>query len=328
MKLIYETITGSRAYGMDITEEMLKETELEVNVSDEDRKGIFLPKVEELFSLADVEETICLHEPEDREYHALRKFLKLASLRQNPTVLEMLFTEKRFIKHYDEVMDLVMGIRDTFLTKNCYWTFSGYAKSLLMRIRISKGKATREDLENHMKYVLENILRESPQKYRTFETAEKGFVKVEDVTLLENDKYTVEISMGVNKGSFEETFGLVNELNNTLKNYNKLKHRNKKENEAKLWKHAAHLVKLVKQGIEILKGEGLQTYRHKDREELLDIRLGKMSWDLFFKYTDELFKELDEWKDKSKLPEKVDIEKVNGVYRKIMLDYVRNARGV
>jgi len=43
-------------------------------------------------------------------------------------------------------------------------------------------------------------------------------------------------------------------------------------------KHAMHLIRLLITGTEVLEGKGINTYREKEREFLLDIRKGKYSY--------------------------------------------------
>jgi predicted nucleotidyltransferase len=325
LEIIYETITGSESYGTSINEKVVNENktdDMKLVTSDEDRKGIFILQPKDIFSLEEVEETICLHIPDDREYHTVGKFLKLAAFKQNPTILEMLFTEKRFITQYSDLMDPVIDIRNEFLTTNCYWTFSGYARDQLMRIKNALDKTNKDEMENHLYYVLQRVNMGVSKRFETFSEDSNNFININKVDLKTNGKYFVDISMGVDNGNFDEVFGMMNEMNNTMKNYNKLKNRNRKTETVKLWKHAMHLIRLLQTGIEILNGEGLQVYRYKDREMLIDMRLGKWTWDMFFEYADELFRKIDELKHSKKVPEKVNHEKVNKVYEELMTKYL------
>jgi len=63
-------------------------------------------------------------------------------------------------------------------------------------------------------------------------------------------------------------------MSNVVKNYSKLNHRNNKKDEPHLNKHAMHLIRLLITGTEVLEGKGINTYREKEREFLLDIRKG------------------------------------------------------
>lgn len=324
--VIFEVVTGSTSYGTSIDENLLNEknktNELKLELSDEDRKGIFIPEKDTIFTLGETEETICIHEPEDREYHTLKKFLKLAAFKQNPTTLEMLFTEKRFIKTYNPIMDAVMDIKEEFLTTNCYWTFSGYARDQLMRIKNALNRTSQDEMETHLDYVLKRVNMGVSNRFVTFSEESENYINVNNVSLKNNGKYFIDIDLNVENGSFDEVFGMLNEMNNTVKNYNKLKNRNRKVNELKLWKHAMHLIRLLQNGIEILRGEGLLVYRYKDRDMLISIRSGEWTWEMFFEYADELFREIEELKDSKNVPERVNFEKVNKVYSEIMSEYM------
>ncbi len=56
------------------------------------------------------------------------------------------------------------------------------------------------------------------------------------------------------------------DMNNIVKDYSKLNHRNSKKDELHLNKHAMHLIRLLVTGTEILEGKGVNTYREKERE--------------------------------------------------------------
>lgn len=323
--IIYETITGSLSYGTNIDNNLIRSegnSDLILKESDEDRKGIFIFDTEDMFSLDNSEDTVCIHDPEDREYHSLKKFLTLAAHKQNPTVLEMLFMEDRFITEKNDLMDNVILIRDEFLTANCYWTFSGYARDQLIRIKNALSRTTNSEMETHLDYVLSRINHNVGNRFKSFSKSSGNYVKINEVSIKNNGKYSIDMSMDVQNGSFDEIFGMINEMNDTVKNYNKLKNRNRRVDEAKLWKHAMHLVRLLKTGMEILRGEGLTVYRYNDREELIDIRLGKWGWDEFFEYAEELFKEIGDLKDSNKVPKVLNKGKVNKVYLEMMEQYL------
>ncbi|MGD1919647.1 MAG: hypothetical protein ACFCAD_12600 [Pleurocapsa sp.] len=77
-------------------------------------------------------------------------------------------------------------------------------------------------------------------------------------------------------------------------------------------KHAAHCVRLVRMGNEILTtGEINVDRRGIDAEELLNIRLGNVDYDTVLAEAEKLFTQLDKSYETSKLPHKVDLEKIN-----------------
>jgi len=76
-------------------------------------------------------------------------------------------------------------------------------------------------------------------------------------------------------------------------------------------KNAMTLVRLLKNGIELLKDETVKVYRDEDRDFLLDIKRGKYSLEEVKGMADEYFVKVHEAYDKSKLPKKVDDKKIN-----------------
>lgn len=112
---------GSRAFGL-ATED-----------SDEDRRGVFLPPAELTWSL--------FQPPEQIEYQSdgveevdweIEKFLRLA-LQANPNILETLWTP--VILHADEVGQELHSMRDAFLSRHLYKTYSGYVLSQFRLMR-------------------------------------------------------------------------------------------------------------------------------------------------------------------------------------------------
>lgn len=312
-KIFFETITGSRSRGTN------------VQTSDEDRKGIYMLNKDRIFTLTDPKDTICIHEPEDREYHLLSKFLNLAALKGNPTILEMLFTEERFYTYKHPLMDRILENKEMFLTQKCFQSFHGYAKDQLMRIKNAKMETTSVEKQEHLDYVVNRVLSGVPDRFKTFESP--NFVSLNEVIFTNplEDKYSLKLDLHVEGGEFTELFGMFNELRNVLNTYNSITGRNKKPSEERLWKHAMQLTVLMKMGKEVLEGKGLNVYRYNDKEELLQIRNGELTWEEFYKYVDSLTKDLELSKANTRLPEKVDLEKLNKLYTEIMEEYYYSA---
>ncbi len=85
-------------------------------------------------------------------------------------------------------------------------------------------------------------------------------------------------------------------------------------------KHASHLVRLLRMGLEILEGKGVIVKR-PDREEILGIKNGAWSYEKVMDYTQEMQGKLDEAYKVTKLPKSVDFEKVNELYHKLFSEY-------
>jgi uncharacterized protein len=76
-------------------------------------------------------------------------------------------------------------------------------------------------------------------------------------------------------------------------------------------KHAMHLIRLLLQGIEILKSNELNIKVSQNREQLLSIKRGEMSWKDLNNWRLKLHKEFEKAFAETKLPERPDYEKAN-----------------
>jgi predicted nucleotidyltransferase len=118
-RVIYRCVIGSRAYGLDD------------EVSDTDRRGIYLPPAELHWSLYGVPEQ--LENDETQEvYWELQKFLVLA-LKANPNVLECLYSP--IVEDITPLGEELLAMRDAFLSKLVFQTFSGYVASQFKKMQ-------------------------------------------------------------------------------------------------------------------------------------------------------------------------------------------------
>jgi predicted nucleotidyltransferase len=118
--VVYRCQVGSRAFG------------LAGDDSDHDLRGVYLPPARLHWSLFKLPEQLeFAAEGKDEVYWELEKFLKLA-LKANPNVLETLWTPA--VLHADEVAERLRGMRDGFLSRHLYKTYSGYVLSQFRRM--------------------------------------------------------------------------------------------------------------------------------------------------------------------------------------------------
>ncbi|HPF38189.1 MAG TPA: nucleotidyltransferase domain-containing protein [Phycisphaerae bacterium] len=116
--VIYRCVVGSRAYGLD------------VEASDVDRRGVFLPPAEMHWSLYGVPEQL-ENDATQECYWELQKFITLA-LKANPNVLECLFTP--LVEDTSPIADALLAMRDAFLSKLIYQTYNGYVLSQFRKL--------------------------------------------------------------------------------------------------------------------------------------------------------------------------------------------------
>lgn len=116
--VIYRCVVGSRAYGLDVDE------------SDVDRRGIYLPPADLQWSLYGIPEQIEDNETQEC-YWELQKFIVLA-LKANPNVLECLYTP--IVEHANPIANELLEGRQRFLSKLVYQTYNGYVMSQFRKL--------------------------------------------------------------------------------------------------------------------------------------------------------------------------------------------------
>ena len=86
-------------------------------------------------------------------------------------------------------------------------------------------------------------------------------------------------------------------------------------------KHAMHLVRLMRMGVEILEGKGVQVHRHNiDADELLAIRNGAWSYDQLLGWAEAINANLNALYATSTLQAKPDRRAVNAVLMELMAE--------
>lgn len=115
--VIYQCVIGSRAFGLD------------VESSDTDLRGFYLPPKELHWSLYGIPEQL---EREEETYWEVQKFIILA-LKANPNVLECLYSP--LVQHVTPVAQTILDIREAFLSKLIYQTYNGYVMSQFKKLQ-------------------------------------------------------------------------------------------------------------------------------------------------------------------------------------------------
>jgi len=108
--LIFEVVTGSKAYGLDTA------------ASDTDIRGVFVLPREIFYSLSYTAQVS--NETNDIVYYELRRFMELLA-RNNPNIMELLSVPENCVLYKDPIMNEVKS--EIFLSKLCEKTFANYA---------------------------------------------------------------------------------------------------------------------------------------------------------------------------------------------------------
>jgi hypothetical protein len=116
--LIFECVSGSRAYGTNLP------------TSDTDIKGVFVLPEADFYGLNYVEQVS--NESNDEVYYEWKRFVELL-YRNNPNLLEMLNSPTDCILYKHPVFEQVTS--ELFLSKLCKDTFAGYAMTQVRKAR-------------------------------------------------------------------------------------------------------------------------------------------------------------------------------------------------
>ena len=120
--LLYEFIKGS------VSQHLNTET------SDTDTGGVFLEPLEQILGLGFDFQTEISDEKQDTKWFGLTKYLNLLSV-ANPLALESLFVDDDMILYMHPLFKEIRDNRKFFITKKCFDSFFGYARSQIKKCR-------------------------------------------------------------------------------------------------------------------------------------------------------------------------------------------------
>lgn len=289
------TTAGSIAYGTN------------VDTSDIDIRGVTLETKQDIMGLSSFEQF------EDRAtdtvIYGLKKFINLC-LNSNPNVLEILGTRPEHLLVITKEGQLLRDNVDLFLSKKAIQSFGNYATAQLRRLQNALARDNYPQAEKE-KHILNSILGQMEHLKRTY----KSFTGSEiNLYIDESDKEDMDteifIDIDLKHYPLRDFKNIYSEMSNIVKDYSKLNHRNSKKDELHLNKHAMHLIRLLITGTEILEGKGINTYREKERELFLDIRIGKYSYNDIFEMVDEYERKFKLAAENTSLPDEPNYKRV------------------
>lgn len=121
--MIFDVVAGSHAYGTNIA------------TSDVDHRGLFMLPDEYYLNMNKPPEQIS-DETNDTTYYSLKRFFELTA-KATPNTLELLWMPDDMVEYESEAFKYLKDHRDMFISKKCYYTFTGYAHA---QIKKAKGQ--------------------------------------------------------------------------------------------------------------------------------------------------------------------------------------------
>ncbi len=250
---------------------------LETPESDLDIRGVCIPSRRHLLGLSKFEQWEQQDESGDVVTYALAKFVRLA-LACNPNIIELLYTDPRHVLFVNEHGRRLLEHRHLFLTRRAQYTFTGYAISQLRRIG------------RHHRWLMNPPGRQPTQE-------EFGGWKYEGRYKFPDHE---------SQRAYQDTLKHWNHYQEWRKNRNPAR----AELERKYGydtKHAVHLLRLLKMGIEILETGQVNVYRH-DREWLRAVRDGLLSYEELIEMAAVYKTRLEKLSQASPLPKEPDFD--------------------
>lgn len=312
--LIYLCIHGSKAYNCHIES------------SDDDYKGVTtLPKNYLYSSILNFEQAELKDPNPDTVIFSILKYFNLASS-ANPNILETLFVKPEHQLYVHPLMEKIIDNRNAFLSKKVRFSFGGFAYSQMKRTKIHRSwllkpvkKPSRKDfdLPDQPEIGQENLNAAMAAVDKELDKFNFNFLhslSPEDRVMVKNSVSDMLTSMKIyhddmfkavtKKISFDDNLVRIlqkeREYNSKLEDWRKyndwLKNRNEKRaaDEAKYGydlKFAYHIVRLYRTCKELLETGKLNVYR-EDREEIMEVRNGRWTFDQLNEFVEKSDKEL------------------------------------
>lgn len=239
--------------------------------SDIDLRGVTLNRASDLIGLTSFEQYV-----DDKTDSCIFGFNKIISLliNCNPNTIELLGLNKEHYLYLSSIGQELLDNKKLFLSKKAIQSFGGYASAQLRRLQnaLARDSYPQEEKERHIYNSVKNAMYDLKVRYENFEN---GAINVY-VDQSSNPEFDSEIFMDIHLKHYplRDYKNIWAEMNNIVKEYDKIGKRNKKKDDNHLNKHAMHLIRLFMMAIDILEKEEINTYRRKEQELLINIRNG------------------------------------------------------
>ena len=209
----------------------------------------------------------------DTTIYAFRKMITLL-LSCNPNTVELLGLKPEHYLYLNPMGKELIANTGLFLSRRAIHSFGGYADAQLRRLQnaLARDVYPQSEKERHIFNSVKNAMHDFKNRYERFEA---GAVRIYTDKAMHPEMET-EMFMDVSLHHYplRDYKNMWNEMNNIVKDYDKIGKRNKKKDDNHLNKHAMHLVRLFMMAIDILEKGEINTYRENEHDLLLAIRRG------------------------------------------------------
>ncbi len=299
--LILLSVAGSYAYGTNN------------EFSDYDIRGIAVNRKSDLIGLGSYDQYV--DSKTDTTIYTFNKIIKLL-MDCNPNTCEMLGLKEEHYLYLSPIGQELLDHKKLFLSKRAIHSFGGYAGQQLRRLQNALARDTmpQAEKEQHILRSVENSMYNFKERYAKFANGSLNIYLDQAV----NPEFEQEIFMDAHFTHYplRDYRNIWCEMNNVVKEYDKIGKRNHKKDEAHLNKHAMHLLRLFMMAIDILEKEEVCTYREKEHDLLMSVRNGAfqredgMYRDEFYDILADYEKRLDDAAKNTSLPDEPDKKKI------------------
>lgn len=281
--------------------------------SDIDVRGVTLNRKSDLIGLTHFEQYVDTQT--DTTIYGFMKMITLL-LSCNPNTIELLGLNKEHYLYLHPLGQELIDNAHLFLSKRAIHSFGGYADAQLRRLQNAMARDTypQREKEQHIFNSVKNAMYDFRKRYEPFEN---GAIRIYTDKAVHPD-FETEIFVDANLSHYplRDYKNIWNEMNNIVKDYDKLGKRNRKKDDNHLNKHAMHLIRLFMMAIDILEKGEIRTYRKEEHALLMNIRNGHYQKEYgtfreeFYELLSDYERKLDEAAAHTTLPDEPDMTRV------------------
>ena len=303
--IAYLVVSGSRGYGTDN------------EGSDIDLRGFLVEDKKYLLGCGSFEQFENV--PTDTVIYGMKKFFSLCRA-ANPNALELLGADEDCIVIMNETGRKVHENAGLFLSRRVISSFGNYAAGQLRRLSNALCH-DQFDAGQQEKHLRDTLAAGIDHFNRTYTPFDKAAIKL---YIDENGSDGILADIRLTGYPLRDFVGIYSEMSETIKTYDKMNHRNRKKDDAHLYKHAMHLIRLLITGADILNSRGIVTKRKTEHDFLMEIRNGKYSFPEIFHFAEEYQARFEAAAKDTRLPDEPDAMKIEALQIEIYEKYLNN----